>query len=275
MATRREPYRGSLRAAVLDWAGTTVDHGSLAPVRTIQRVFAQWGVSIAVADARRDMGLLKKDHIRKILSIPAVSDAWRARFGHPPAEADVEGVFADFVPLQLACLAEHCAVIDGVVGTVARLRRRGLRIGSTTGYTREILDLLMRYAAEQGYQPDCAITPDEVGGGRPHPWMIFENAIRLQVEPLAAIVKIGDTPADIEEGLRAGVWTVGVARTGNMVGLSASDFAALPATEREKRLERARIQLSEAGAHAVIDSLSDCEPALEEIEKRLRAGERP
>lgn len=272
---RREPYRGKLRAAVLDWAGTTVDHGSLAPVRAIQRVFAQREVSIAPADARRDMGLLKKDHIRNILSIPVVSDAWRARFGHPPSEADLERVFADFVPLQLACLSEHGAVIDGVVETVARLRRRGLRVGSTTGYTREMLDLLMRYAAEQGYQPDCAITPDEVGGGRPYPWMIFANAIRLQVEPLAAIVKLGDTPADIEEGLRAGVWTVGVARTGNLVGLSASDFAALPASEQQKRLEGARTQLWEAGAHAVIDSLSDCEPALEEIEKRLRAGEPP
>ena len=144
-----------------------------------------------------------------------------------PIEADVESLFANFVPLQLECLVKYSTVIDGVAAAVARVRKRGIKIGSTTGYTRPMLDMILRPAAEQGYQPDCAITPDDVGAGRPHPWMIYANAIRLQVEPLEAIVKVGDTPVDIEEGLRAGVWTIGVARTGNMIGLSVEDFAAL------------------------------------------------
>ena len=180
------------------------------------------------------------------------------------------------MPLQLECLVKYSTVIDGVAETVARLRKRGIKIGSTTGYTRAMLDMILRPAAEQGTQPDCAITPDDVGAGRPHPWMIFANAIRLQVEPLEAIVKIGDTPVDIEEGLRAGVWTIGVARTGNMIGLSAEDFAALAPAEQATRLEtRADAALSAAGAHEVIDAVADCEPALDEIEARIRRGERP
>ncbi len=272
---RGRSYRGKLRAVIFDWAGTTVDYGCLAPVRVLQQVFAQRGVPISEADARRDMGVLKRDHVRKILFLPNVSADWRQCFGHRPNEADAESLFADFVPLQLACLAEHSGVIEGVADAVARLRTRGLKIGSTTGYTRAMLDLLLRPAAEQGYQPDCAVTPDEVGGGRPHPWMIFENAIRLQVEPLEAIVKIGDTPVDIEEGLCAGIWTIGVARTGNMIGLTARDFAALSRAEQESRLDHARRQLSQAGAHAVIDSVAECEPALDAIEARIQDGERP
>src|SRR4029077_17519425 len=124
------------------------------------------------------------------------------------------------------------------------------------------LEMILQPAAAQGYAPDCAITPDDVGAGRPYPWMIFTNAIRMQVEPLEAIVKIGDTPVDIEEGLRAGVWTIGVARTGNMVGLSVEDFAALAAAEHASRLERARKQLAAAGAHEVIDAVADCERAI-------------
>ena len=155
--------------------------------------------------------------------------------GTLPAEADVESLFANFVPLQLECLVKYSAVIDGVARTVARLRQRGIQIGSTTGYTRAMLDLILQPAAEQGYRPDCAITPDDVGAGRPHPWMIFANVIRMKVEPLEAIVKIGDTPVDIEEGLRAGVWTIGVARTGNMIGLSSEDFAALAPAEQTAR----------------------------------------
>jgi len=274
-AARMRSYSGPVKAAILDWAGTTVDHGSIAPVRVLQQVFAGRGVPISEEEARRDMGVLKRDHIRKILFGPNVSAQWHDAVGHEPTEADVESLFANFVPLQLECLVKYSAVIDGVAATVARLRKRGIKIGSTTGYTRSMLNVILRPAAEQGYQPDCAITPDDVGGGRPHPWMIFANAIRLQVEPLEAIVKIGDTAVDIEEGLRAGVWTIGVARTGNMIGLSAEDFAALAPAEQAMRLENARIQLSAASAHEVIDAVADCEVALDAIEARIRHGERP
>jgi phosphonoacetaldehyde hydrolase len=271
----RQSYSGPVKAVILDWAGTTVDHGSLAPVRVLQQVFAGRGVPISEEQARRDMGVLKKDHIRKILFGPNVPAKWRAAVGHEPAEADVESLFADFVPLQLECLLKYSTVIEGVAETVARLRQRGVKIGSTTGYTRAMLDVILGPAVAQGYRPDCAITPDDVGGGRPHPWMIFANAIRLQAEPLEAIVKVGDTPVDVEEGLRAGVWTIGVARTGNMIGLTAADFAALPSTERAARLERARTGLFAAGAHQVIDAVADLEPALDALEARIRIGERP
>src|SRR5208337_982088 len=237
----KQSYSGLVKAIIFDWAGTTVDHGSLAPVRVLQQLFAKRGIPISEAQARRDMGVLKKDHIRAILFEPSVSSKWRDVAGRAPTEADVEKLFADFIPLQLECLVRYSTVIDGVAATAARIRQRGMKIGSTTGYTRAMLELVLRPAAEQGYAPDCAITPDDVGAGRPHPWMIFANAIRLQVEPLEAIVKIGDTPVDIEEGLRAGVWTIGVARTGNMIGLSAEDYAALAPAERATRLENARI----------------------------------
>ncbi len=271
----KHPYSGPVKAVILDWAGTTVDHGSLAPVRVLQEVFAKRGVPISEQEARRDMGVLKIDHIRKILLEPEVSRRWRGVVTREPTEADVESLFANFVPLQLECLVRYSTVIDGVAETVARLRKRGIKIGSTTGYTRAMLDLILQPAATQGYAPDCAITPDDVGAGRPYPWMIYENAILMQVEPLEAIVKVGDTPVDIEEGLRAGAWTVGVARTGNMIGLSAEDYAALAPEERAARLESARTALSAAGAHEVIDAVADCETAIDAIEARIRKGERP
>src|ERR1700675_1395545 len=249
-----QSYSGPVKAVILDWAGTPVDHGSLAPVRVLQEVFAKRGVPISEEEARRDMGVLKIDHIRKILFGSNVSARWREAVKRDPTEADVESLFAKFVPLQLECLVKYSTVIDGVAETVARLRKRGIKIGSTTGYTRAMLDRILQPAAEQGYEPECAITPDDVGAGRPHPWMIYANAIRLQVEPLEAIVKIGDTPVDVEEGLRAGVWTIGVARTGNMVGLSAEDFAALAPAAQTSRLENARNALFAVGAHEVIDA---------------------
>src|SRR5579863_2736756 len=114
-------YSGSVKAVILDWAGTTVDHGSLAPVRVLQQVFAKRGVPISEEEARRDMGVLKIDHIRKIILNENVSTRWRKAAGRDPTETDVEELFANFIPLQLECLVKYSTVIDGVAETVARL----------------------------------------------------------------------------------------------------------------------------------------------------------
>jgi phosphonoacetaldehyde hydrolase len=233
-----------LQAVIFDWAGTTVDHGSLAPVRAMVETFARHGIHLSDAEVRRDMGLFKKDHIRRILHELA---------RQAPAEADVEALFAEFVPLQMQMLEQHSELIAGTAELVEHLRGRGIRIGSTTGYTRPMLDLLLRRAAEQGYRPEAALCPDDTGGGRPHPWMCLRIALEFRLEATAAAVKVGDTASDMEEGLNAGMWTVGVSATGN---------------DRAETLEA-------AGAHYVIESVSGLEPVLAQIEGRLAAGERP
>jgi phosphonoacetaldehyde hydrolase len=257
---------GRVTAVIFDWAGTTVDHGSLAPVRALQELFARCGVKVTEEEARRDMGIHKKDHIRALLRLK----------GEPaPDEIVVEKLFADFIPLQMDCLVAYSAVIPGVAGAVEDLRTRGIKIGGTTGYTRAMLDLLLASAAAQGYRPDCALCPEDAGAGRPWPWMCYLNAIRLRTYPMHTMVKTGDTISDIEEGLNAGMWTIGIARTGNMIGLTAEEFAALPGADQAARLNGARRKLSKAGAHYVADAVADCIPLVEEIEARLAAGERP
>jgi len=232
-----------IRAVILDWAGTTVDRGSLAPMRTIQRLFARHGITVSDDDARRDMGLPKREHLRRLLAVidPAAD------------ESAVDAYYAEFVPMQLDVLRDHLDVIPHVVDAVAELRRRDLRIGSTTGYTREMLDIVAAGAREQGYHPDCAIVPEDAGGGRPHPYMMYLAAARLARYPLSAFVKVGDTQADIAEGLNAGAWTVGVSETGS--------------ANRET--------LARAGAHFVIGTLAELAPTLDEIEVRLARGMRP
>jgi len=271
----RKPYRDRLQAVILDWAGTTVDHGSLAPIRVLQKVFADRGIEVTDEEVRRDMGVLKKDHIRALLRLPRVAGRWERRYQRVPGENEVESLFADFIPRQMECLAQHSTVIPGVSHAVERLRERGLKIGSTTGYTRPLLDVLLPHAAKQGYRPDCALCPDDVGAGRPLPWMIYENAVRMKVYPLEAVVKIGDTVSDIEEGLNAGTWTIAVVRTGNMIGLTEEEWRRLPQPECAVRLEDAGRKLLDAGAHYVIDTLGDIDPIVNQIEVRLQAGERP
>jgi phosphonoacetaldehyde hydrolase len=265
-------YAERLKGLVLDWAGTTVDFGSLAPARTLQKVFAGAHIALTESETRQHMGLPKKEHIRGILSMPRLRDAWQELRGRAPSDADVEEMYRQFIPLQFSCLAEYSAVIPGVVEAVRSFRQRGLKIGSTTGYTRAMLDLLVEKSAEQGYSPDCSLTPEEVGAGRPHPFMMYESAVRLQVYPLAAVAKIGDTPVDIQEGLNAGAWSIGVAGTGNMVGLSLEDFRALSEAGKESRLADARAELQNAGAHYVVDTLAEVHSVLDDIDARLKTA---
>jgi phosphonoacetaldehyde hydrolase len=231
---------GVLKAVILDWAGTTVDAGSRAPLVTIQTVLSRHQIPVTEAQARRDMGLPKREHIRRLLAVV-----------EPGAtEERVDQLYAEFIPLQMEVLAAHSAVIPGVVEAVERMRKRGLKIGSTTGYTRAMLDLLADLAQQQGYSPDCSLTPEDAGAGRPHPFMIYQSAIRMQVYPLSAFVKVGDTPADIDEGRNAGAWTVGVYGTGN----SSKD------------------ELEVAAPHFLIENVSVLDPILDEIDARLTRG---
>lgn len=264
-----------IKAVILDWAGTAVDFGSRAPVAALERVFEENGVPVTAEEIRRDMGSLKKDHIRAILSGERVRQSWRERHGRAPEETDVERIFAEFLPRQTGILGEFSAPIPGTVDTVGCWREAGLKIGSSTGYTRALLDVVIEVAAKQGYRPDASVTPDEVGGGRPRPFMCYRNAILLGVYPLWQCVKIGDTPADVAEGLNAGMWTIGITTTGNEVGLSLVEWQALSEDERGVREQAAAERLRQAGAHYTAPSLAACTQIFSEIERRILSGERP
>jgi phosphonoacetaldehyde hydrolase len=271
----RRSYRGRLRAAVLDWAGTTVDFGSCAPASTFADVFARRGVEITSAEARAPMGLAKRAHIAAIARGERVARRWEEVAGAPVGEADVDAMYREFVPLQLARLPDHADLIPGVLDALAHFRERGLAIGSTTGYSADMMAVLSAEARRRGYEPDCVVTASDAPRGRPEPWMLFRAAERLGVFPLEAVVKIGDTVADVEEGLNAGAWTIGLARCGNEMGCSERELAALPAEAAERRLAAARARLAAAGAHFVADDLAACPPLLDEIDRALASGERP
>ena len=264
-----------LQGVVLDWAGTIVDHGSRAPVAALMEIFVAAGVPITVAEARQSMGLAKKSHIRSILEQPRIRQQWSDARARSPAERDVDALYAEFVPKQLECLGAYSDLIAGVPEAAARMRSRGLKIGTTTGYNRAMLDHLLQRARDQGFYPDSSICPDDAPAGRPAPWMCYLNAIRLETYPLATLVKIGDTPVDIEEGLNAGMWTIGISRTGNEAGLTESEWSAASDEEKQTVLSAARRTLIAAGAHYVVESVAQCDEILDAIDARLASGEPP
>jgi phosphonoacetaldehyde hydrolase len=268
-------YCGPVKAVVLDWAGTAVDYGSFAPTAVFLRLFESQGVTITARDARSGMGLMKKDHLCTILAQPAVAAAWQTVHGAPSTEADIDHLFDNFVPMQLEVLKEYADPIPGTRDVMAELKSRAIKVGSTTGYIREMMDILAPVAAEKGYSPDCIVCPDEVPAGRPYPWMCYKNAMQLGVYPMEALVKVGDTLVDVEEGLNAGMWSVGISMTGNLLGMTEVEANALSVEERQALRAANEAQLYRAGAHYVIDGIWDLPNVLEDIEARLWCGERP
>ena len=275
MFTYQRTYRGPVQAVILDWAGTTVDFGSFAPTAVFIRLFESQGISITADDARSGMGLMKKDHLRTILSRPTVAEAWKAVHGSYVAEVDIDSLFEKFIPMQINVLKEYAEPIPGCLDAIENLRKDGIKVGSTTGYIRSMMDVLAPVTKKNGYEPDCIVCPDDVPAGRPFPWMIYRNLMLLGVYPMQSVVKVGDTLADIEEGLNAGAWTAGLSLTGNLLGMSEDEFNSLSDEDQLIARQNVEDQLYRAGAHFVIDGIWDLPGIIEEINDRLRAGESP
>lgn len=269
---KNKPYAGKVRAVVMDWAGTAVDYGSIGPVAVFIEVFRLFGISVSVAEARQFMGLMKKDHIRGMCGLASVQKRWIKKHGQLPDEKDIDAMYHDTERLMIAAIAKHASPIPGLIETVGQLRKAGIKIGTSTGYTSPMMKILVPAAAQKGYQPDNVICASDVPAGRPYPWMCFKNAIDLQVYPLEAMVKIGDTVSDIEEGLNAGMWTVGVTQTGNELGLSQKEVENLPGLELKKKLSEIEQKFKDSGANFVIRGIWDLFKVIESINECLAGG---
>jgi len=272
--------RSSLKAAILDWSGTTLDAHVLAPAVVFVDVFQKFGVPISMTEARGPMGLRKDLHIAKILQNDAVRQRWKKVKGTLPDEKTVDMLFESFVPMQMAVLDKYSALIPGTVQAVKALREKfKLKIGLTTGFTRVMVDKLLENAKKQGFEPDTTVAGDDVPnnmGFRPAPFMVYQNMCKLGVYPIHTVVKVDDTVTGVGEGLNAGCWTIGIAGWSNYTDVdSLEHWANMSAKEQEERRQRSRDKLKGSGAHYVLNTISEVPEAVQDINDRLARGELP
>ncbi|ERT54938.1 hypothetical protein N879_16065 [Alcaligenes sp. EGD-AK7] len=265
-----------VEAVIFDWAGTLVDFSSLAPTQIFVDAFATFGIQISLEQARGPMGLSKRDHIRTLLATESIQDQWVAQFERASTDADIDAIYERFMPMQIEKVAEYSAPIEGAAAVLEQLRAKGIKVGSCSGYPRQVLDVLLPAAASQGLAPDCVIAGDELpAGGRPGPFMALANVLALGVGDVRRCIKVDDTVPGIEEGRRAGMWTVGLSLSGNEVGLSLAELKTADPAEVKARVERASERLSQSGAHYVIETIADFPAIVQAIQARLAQGETP
>ena len=270
-------YRGRVKGLVLDWSGTTADAYVIAPAVVFVEVFKNKGVEISMEEARGPMGLRKDLHNAKLTEVPEIRERLRGVHGSYPDSHDVAAMFDHFVPTQIACLRKYTALLPGVAEVCKRLQSQGLKLGVSTGFVRSMVDILEEEAKKQGFVPDASVAGDDVAqGARPKPFMVYRNLDLMDVHPIQSVVKVDDTISGVGEALEGGCWGVGVARYSNYMNINSLEEAnQLPSEEIERRLNLTREILRKAGAHYVIDSITEIEPVIEDINARLARGEKP
>lgn len=241
---------------IFDWAGTTVDYGSFAPVQAFVEAFKEFGVEPTTEEVRKPMGMLKRDHIRTMMQMPRISQLWEDVHKKAWTEEDVEAVYLASESGIMKILTNFAQPKPYVLDTVAELRNMGMKIGSTTGYTDEMMAIVVPAAKAAGYEPDCWVSPNAVGNqGRPYPYMIFKNMETLKTKSVENVIKVGDTIADILEGKNAGMVSVGIIEGSSVMGLSQDEYEAMSEKEKDAEDKRVREAYLEAGADYVIQDI--------------------
>jgi phosphonoacetaldehyde hydrolase len=262
-------------AVVFDWAGTMIDFGCLAPIRALQAAFEAEGVAVTEAQARKDMGVAKRDHVAALMADPEVSVAWTAHFGSAPQASDADRLYARLEPLMADQARTRGELIPGAADLAGWLQTRGIKIGSTTGYTRDMTAAILPRAAAQGYAPLTVVCAGETPAGRPSPLPLWKALVEMGAYPAWRCVKVDDAAVGILEGKAAGAWTIGVAVSGNGVGLSLEAWRALGAGDQARLRDAAEVTLRAAGADYIIPTVAEAKAVITAIEARIAAGERP
>ncbi|MDR3127480.1 MAG: phosphonoacetaldehyde hydrolase [Tannerellaceae bacterium] len=246
-----------IECVIMDWAGTAVDFGCFAPVGAFIKAFEEKNIRLSVEEVRRPMGKAKIEHIRTLLQMDTVGVQFFNAYQREWNADDVSELNKSFerhLFLTLDCFA---APVAGAVEAVRVLHGQGVKIGSTTGYTRTMMNIVETEAGKLGYEVDSCVTPDGLPAGRPAPFMIFKNMIHLDVRHPGCVVKVGDTLEDIREGLNAGVHTAGVILGSSELGLSEEDVRQIPKRELNRKMQAVRSRMIDAGAHYVMDRIGE------------------
>lgn len=265
----------TLAAVIFDWAGTIIDFGSHAPTGAFVKLFEHHGVTISIDEARKPMGLPKWEHVRALGRQPRIAAAWAETHGCPFTDREVDRLYEELIPMSIAAVKERAALVPGVLELVAALRQRGIRVGTTTGYNRQIMEAVLPLAAAQGFEPDNVVCAGDLPQSRPTPAGMYRCFLDLDVWPAQRVLKVDDTVPGLLEGRYAGSWTAGVTVSGNAIGLTLKTWQALDEAARAQRLSRAGAVLREAEPDFLIPTVAELMPVIDNIEGRMHRGVGP
>ena len=261
----------SIKAVIFDWAGTMIDFGCMAPVNAFISAFEEKNIHITLQEAREPMGLAKRDHVKAILNGERVKNEWIKTYNSTPTEEDIDAIYHIVTPKMMLEIENNCEPIEGIIEIIEKLKSQGIKIGSTTGYIDIMMEKIIPAAAAKGLTVDSVINSSDCKEGRPSPFMIFRNMENFGIYEVSEVLKVGDTVADVGEGINAGAWTAAVVCTGNEIGLPQSTFNDLSEETRNELISVASEKLKNAGANYIIKNMNELFSVIEDINIKLKS----
>lgn len=191
----------NVRGVIFDLAGTLIDNGCLAPVHAMKSAFAKHGLLVSDEIIRADMGLPKRAHIKAILDNPSILGQWECIFNNPPRQVDIDQIYASTNQELKHIVCKYSEPTPYAVELLHYLQANGIRIGITTGYSRDIVNSLSGQIHKAGIIYNNLVCADEVKNPRPKAGMINKILDDWEIYNfgLHQFIKIGDTVADIQE----------------------------------------------------------------------------
>jgi phosphonoacetaldehyde hydrolase len=261
----------SIKAVIFDWAGTMIDFGSMAPVKAFISAFEEKNIHINIEEARKPMGLAKRDHVKAILNGERVKNEWIKTYNSTPTEADIDAIYHIVTPKMMLEIENNSEPIEGIIEIIEKLKSQGIKIGSTTGYIDIMMEKIIPAAAAKGLIVDSVINSSDCKEGRPSPFMIFRNMENLGIYDVSEVLKVGDTVADVGEGLNAGAWTAAVVCSGNEVGLPKNEFDSLDEQTKSELIKIASEKLENAGANYIMKNMNELFSVIDDINNKLKS----
>ena len=250
-----------VNAIIFDWAGTLIDTGSMAPVAVFSKVFEDELIEVSLEECRAPMGISKRAHIAEMLAMPRINKTFVQLHDRQPHTNDLDRMYERFLRINESVVLSHVTPIAGALETFSYLRKRNIKIGSTSGYGRALMTKIIPLAAEFGLVVDTVVCGDDLAEGRPSPLMMYRCFADLGVYPSETVIKVDDTCPGILEAVAAGSKAVGITLTGNAVGMSEAELDVLSQDQKEELHQMHAAEFFQAGAEHVIKSVAEL-PAL-------------
>lgn len=265
------PWLHPIKTYVGDKAGTEVDALGLAATHAIQGGFHKYGIAVTTKQVRQPMGGAKAAHVEAIRSSPEVNQQFMSKYGDKaPSAADV---YNNIVPTQLEILKnpKYGRLLPGVASSMEYLKRHRIDRTATTGYTRSMVDLVLKDQERQGYIPDVTVASNEVARGRPWPFGIWRCMLKSGNGYASSVIKVDDTKEGALEGLAAGCPTVVTIKHGNFMGNYFDSVESLAEMESKQPrqfqdvLNMVRDEVRELNPHFIIDTMESLPAVIEYI----------
>lgn len=282
----RRQWLHPIMTYVGDKSGTELDGLVLAPVHGIRGVFHDHGIKLTVKQVRKPMGGPKIIHTKKLRDLPEVHQQLKALAEIKKAKGEIYvpptalQIYDKIVPKQLEILKDpkYGQALPGVHAAMSKFKDWGIACTATTGYTRAMVDLVLKDQARQGYVPDHTVASDEVGRGRPWPFGVWRCMLKAGHGNVLTTLKADDTKEGALEGLGAGAPTVMTIKHGNLMGNYFDSMEDLERTERDYPLKfkwimgLVRTEAESYGPDFIIDTAESLPDVVTYINKQAQSN---